>query len=55
MQNRQLTIIRAMAAKYIDAEQPVIVVVGDSAVVKPQLEEIGEVVVVDADGNVIEE
>ncbi len=43
------------AANYIDSEQPIIVVVGDAAVVKPQLAEIGHVVVVDGDGNVVEE
>ena len=43
------------AAGYIDTEQPIIVVVGDTEVIKPQLDEIGEVVVVDKDGNVIEE
>jgi zinc protease len=42
------------AANYIDTEQPIIVVVGNAEVVKPQLEELGQVVVVDADGNVIE-
>jgi zinc protease len=46
---------QAAAAAYIDTEQPIIVVVGDATVVKPQLDEIGEVVVVDADGKVIAE
>jgi hypothetical protein len=40
--------------KYIDTEQPIIVVVGDAAVVAPQLETLGEVVVVDNEGNVVE-
>ncbi|MCB0180857.1 MAG: hypothetical protein KDI62_21680, partial [Anaerolineae bacterium] len=43
------------AAKYIDTESPIIVVVGNAAEVEPQLEDIGPVVVVDADGQVIEE
>lgn len=42
------------AAKYIDSAQPIIVVVGDAAVVKPQLETLGQVVVVDKDGQVVE-
>jgi zinc protease len=46
---------QAAAAKYIDTEAPIIVVVGDADVLVPQLEEIGEVVVVDKDGVVIEE
>jgi predicted Zn-dependent peptidase len=41
---------QAAAAKYIDSEQPIIVVVGDAEVVKPQLEKIGKVVVVDNEG-----
>lgn len=43
------------AAKYIDTEQPIIVVVGDAEILEPQLAELGAVVVVDKDGNVIEE
>ncbi|MCB0163412.1 MAG: insulinase family protein, partial [Anaerolineae bacterium] len=43
------------AAKYIDTESPIIVVVGNAEEVEPQLEPIGPVVVVDADGQVIEE
>jgi zinc protease len=46
---------RAAAAQYIDTEQPIIVVVGQAELVKPQLEELGEVVVVDKDGQVVEE
>jgi predicted Zn-dependent peptidase len=45
---------QAAAAKYIDSEQPIIVVVGDAEVVKPQLEKIGKVVVVDNEGKEIE-
>jgi zinc protease len=45
---------QAAAAKYIDSEQPIIVVVGDAEVVKPQLEKIGKVVVVDNEGKAIE-
>ncbi len=43
------------ASNYIDTDIPIIVVVGDAEIVKPQLEKLGEVVVVDADGEVIEE
>ena len=46
---------RAAAAQYIDTEQPIIVVVGNAELVKPQLEELGEVVMVDKDGQVVEE
>jgi zinc protease len=42
------------AADYIASESPIIVVVGEAEVVKPQLEEIGQVVVVDKDGNPVE-
>jgi zinc protease len=46
---------REAAAQYIDTEQPIIVVVGNAEVVKPQLEEMGQVVmVVDKDGNGVE-
>jgi predicted Zn-dependent peptidase len=44
----------AAAAQYIDSDQPIIVVVGDAEMLLPQLEELGEVVVVDGDGEVIE-
>ncbi|MDX1522917.1 MAG: insulinase family protein, partial [Anaerolineae bacterium] len=44
----------AAAATYIDTEAPIIVVVGESEILVPQLEPLGEVVVVDKDGNVIE-
>lgn len=47
--------VQTAAATYIDSEQPIIVVVGDAEVVKPQLAEFGPVVVVDKDGNVLEE
>jgi predicted Zn-dependent peptidase len=40
----------AAAAKYIDSAQPIIVVVGNAEVVKPQLEKIGKVIVVDNEG-----
>jgi predicted Zn-dependent peptidase len=42
------------AAKYINSEQPLIVVVGDAKELKSQLEELGEVVVVDKDGEVLD-
>ena len=45
---------REAAAQYIDTEQPIIVVVGNAEIIKPQLEELGQVVVVDKDGNVVE-
>jgi zinc protease len=41
---------RQAAAEYIDSDQPIIVVVGNAALVQPQLEEIAPVVVVDKDG-----
>lgn len=44
---------QAAAAKYIDSEHPIIVVVGDARVLKPQLEKIGRVVVVDNAGKPI--
>jgi zinc protease len=44
---------QAAAAKYIDSDQPIIVVVGNAQVVKPQLEAIGKVVMVDNEGKVI--
>ncbi len=43
------------AARYIDSDLPIIVVVGDAEVLEPQLEEIRPVVVVDNDGQVIGE
>lgn len=43
------------AAKYIDSKQPIIVVVGNAELLKPQLEEIRQVIVVDKDGKVIKE
>ncbi len=42
------------AARYIDSKQPIIVVVGNAAVVRPQLETLGKVVMVDKDGNEVE-
>jgi zinc protease len=44
----------AAAAKYIDTKQPIIVVVGNAEVLKPQLEALGQVVVVDKDGQVLD-
>lgn len=41
---------QAAATRYIEAEHPVIVVVGDAAILKPQLEAIRPVVVVDDTG-----
>ncbi|GAB4436810.1 MAG: pitrilysin family protein [Anaerolineae bacterium] len=46
---------QAAAAKYIDSDQPIIVVVGDAEAVKPQLEQLGPVMVVDNEGQEIEE
>jgi zinc protease len=46
---------RAAAAEYIDTDQPIIVVVGNAEILRPQLEELGELVVVDADGNVLDQ
>ncbi|RMF03103.1 MAG: insulinase family protein [Chloroflexi bacterium] len=45
---------RRAARKYIDAKSPIIVVVGNAEVIRPQLEELGQVVQVDADGNPVE-
>lgn len=45
---------QAAANQYIDATHPIIVVVGDASVVQPQLEQIEQVVLVDADGQVVE-
>ena len=46
---------RIAAEKYINSDQPLIVVVGNADVLEPQLAELGPVVVVDGDGNIIEE
>jgi predicted Zn-dependent peptidase len=46
---------QAVAAQYIDAESPIIVVVGNAELLKPQLEEIMPVRAVDGDGNVVED
>jgi predicted Zn-dependent peptidase len=45
----------AAAEKYIDSESPIIVVVGNAEILKPQLEKIKPVREVDGEGNVIEE
>ena len=45
---------QSVAAKYIDSDQPIIVVVGDATVLKPQLAKIGQVVVVDDQGEPIQ-
>ena len=44
----------AAAARYIESQQPIIVVVGNAGVLKPQLEELGQVIVVDNEGEAIE-
>ena len=44
-------VAQATAAKYIDSQHPIIVVVGDAKVVRPQLEKLGKVAVVDNQGN----
>jgi zinc protease len=46
---------RVAAAEYIESDQPIIVVVGQAETVKPQLEKLGQVVVVDKEGQVVEE
>jgi zinc protease len=46
---------QAAAVEYINSDDPIIVVVGNAEQLKPQLEEVMPVVVVDGDGNVIEE
>lgn len=45
---------QAAAKKYIDATHPIMVVVGNAEAVKPQLEKLGKVVMVDAEGQVVE-
>ena len=47
--------VESAAAQYIDSESPIIVVVGNAEVLKPQLEEVKPVVLVDGDGNVVED
>ncbi len=44
---------QAAAAKYINSAQPVMVVVGNAEKLKPQLEKIGRVVVVDNEGKAV--
>jgi predicted Zn-dependent peptidase len=44
---------REAAEEFIDSEQPIIVVVGNAELLKAQLAELGEVVVVDAEGQVV--
>lgn len=45
---------QAAARQYIDTAHPIIVVVGNAQVVQPQLEKVGKVVLVDAEGKVVE-
>ncbi len=49
-----VTQAQAAAKKYIDAAHPIIVVVGDASVLQPQLEKIEKVVLVDADGKIVQ-
>lgn len=42
------------AARYIESEQPIIVVVGNAEILRPQLEQLGQVVVVNNEGQAIE-
>ena len=44
---------QAAAANYIDSDHPIIVVIGDASQLKPQLEQIAPVMVVDNNGNMI--
>jgi zinc protease len=46
--------VQSAAQQYLQAEQPVIVVVGNAEVIRPQLEELGDVVVVDVQGQPVE-
>jgi zinc protease len=48
------TQVREAARRYMQADQPVIVVVGNAAVIQPQLQAMGEVVVVDEQGEPVE-
>ena len=47
--------VQAAAVEYINSDSPIIIVVGNAAALEPQLEMIKPVVVLDGDGNVIEE
>lgn len=46
--------VQAAAVQYIDTESPIIIVVGNADVLRPQLEEIAPVRVVNTDGEVVE-
>lgn len=46
--------VRAAAARWAKAEQSAILVVGDRAKIEPGLRELGEVVILDDEGNVVE-
>jgi zinc protease len=46
--------VLSAAREYIEVQDPIIVVVGDAAQVKPQLQTLGTVAVVDASGNIVE-
>jgi zinc protease len=45
----------AAAAEHINSEDPIILVVGDAETLRAQLEELGDVVVVDGEGQVLED
>jgi zinc protease len=46
---------QAAAQEYIESDSPIIVVVGNAELLMPQLEPIGDVIVLDGEGNPIEE
>jgi zinc protease len=46
--------VQAAAQHYMEAKQPIIVIVGDAKVIEPQLEGLGEVLVVDVHGEPVE-
>lgn len=46
--------VRAAAQHYMETEHPIIVVVGNAEVIQPQLQELGDVIVVDARGEALE-
>lgn len=46
--------VQSAAQQYMEVEQPIIVIVGDAQVIEPQLEGLGDVVVVDVHGEPVE-
>ena len=46
--------VQQAAQQYLEAEQPIIVVVGNAEVIRPQLADLGDVIVVDVQGQPVE-